>query len=119
MTLGKVYRVVRGNFNVSRDIPQSYLNFFVQDTWRVGNRLTVNPGLRYEQEKMSGTIIKDWSLKNNWGPRIGAAYDLTGDGKTSCTATTAFSTPESRSILQRALSQLTTASRVATTTTRT
>ena len=79
---GQIYRVTRANFNVSRDIPQTYVNFFVQDTWRVGDRLTINPGIRYEQEKMSGTIIKDWELKNNWAPRIGAAYDLSGDGKT-------------------------------------
>ena len=32
-----------------------------QDTWRVGDRLTINPGIRYEQEKLSGTIIKDFS----------------------------------------------------------
>ena len=82
VTYGKIYRVTRANFNVSRDTPQTYANFFVQDNWRVGNRLTINPGIRYEQEKMSGTIIKDWTLKNNWAPRIGAAYDLTGDGKT-------------------------------------
>ena len=31
---------------------------------------------------MTGTIIKDCQLKNNWAPRIGATYDLTGDGKT-------------------------------------
>ena len=31
---------------------------------------------------MSGTIIKDWSLKNNWAPRIGATFDVTGDGRT-------------------------------------
>jgi hypothetical protein len=45
-------------------------------------RVTINPGLRYEQETMSGTIIKDWTLKNNWAPRIGATFDVTGDGKT-------------------------------------
>jgi hypothetical protein len=82
VTLGQIYRVTRANFNVSRDIPQSYVNFFGQDTWRVGNRLTINPGIRYEQETMSGTIIKNFELKNNWAPRIGAAYDVTGDGKT-------------------------------------
>jgi hypothetical protein len=82
VTYGQIYRVTRANFNVSRDIPQTYINFFVQDTWRVGDKLTINPGIRYEQEKMSGTIIQDFQLKNNWGPRIGAAYDLTGDGKT-------------------------------------
>ena len=61
MSFGQIYRVTRANFNVSRDIPQTYVNFFAQDTWRVGDRLTINPGIRYEQEKMSGTIIKDFS----------------------------------------------------------
>ena len=46
------------------------------------NRLTINPGIRYEQEKMAGSIITDFQLKNNWAPRLGATYDLTGDGKT-------------------------------------
>ena len=78
---GKVYRVTRANFNSERTTLQTYWDFYVQDTWRIG-RLTINPGIRYEQEKMSGTIVKDWTLKNNWAPRIGATYDLTGDGKT-------------------------------------
>jgi outer membrane receptor protein involved in Fe transport len=82
VTLGQIYRVTRANFNVSRDIPQTYSNVFGQDTWAIGNRLTVNAGVRYEQEKMSGTIIQDFQLKNNWAARLGAAYDLTGDGKT-------------------------------------
>jgi hypothetical protein len=73
--------VERANFNVGRDTPQTYWNFFVQDQWQAG-RLTINPGIRYEQEKMSGTIIKDWTLKNNWAPRLGVTYDLAGDGRT-------------------------------------
>jgi Carboxypeptidase regulatory-like domain/TonB dependent receptor-like, beta-barrel/TonB-dependent Receptor Plug Domain len=79
---GKIYRVTRANFNSERTTPQTYLNFFAQDTWRVGGRLTVNPGIRYEQETMSGSIIKDFSLKNNWGPRIGVTFDPAGDGRT-------------------------------------
>jgi hypothetical protein len=78
---GKVYRVTRANFNVERSTPQTYYNFFVQDQLQLG-RVTINPGVRYEQEKMSGTIIKDWQLKNNWAPRIGVTYDASGDGKT-------------------------------------
>src|SRR5207302_10457899 len=31
VTFGQIYRVTRANFNVSRDIPQTYVNFFVQD----------------------------------------------------------------------------------------
>jgi hypothetical protein len=78
---GKVYRVTRANFNVERSTPQTYYNFFVQDQLQLG-RVTINPGVRYEQEKMSGTIIKDWELKNNWAPRIGITYDASGDGRT-------------------------------------
>jgi len=81
-TLGKIYRVVRANFNSQRSTSQTYHTFFVQDNWKVGNRLTVNPGLRYEQETLSGSIITGYSLKNNWAPRVGATYDLTGDAKT-------------------------------------
>jgi outer membrane receptor protein involved in Fe transport len=82
VTFGQIYRVTRANFNSGRATDQHYVNFFVQDSWRIGERLTINPGLRYEQETMSGTIVKDFSLKNNWAPRIGATFDLAGDGRT-------------------------------------
>ena len=81
-TFGQIYRVTRANFNSGHDTTQRYTNFFVQDSWRVGNRLTINPGLRYEQETLNGDIVKDFTLKNNWAPRIGATYDMTGDGRT-------------------------------------
>ena len=67
-------------------------NFFVQDNVQVNHRLTLNLGLRYEYEKLpspqipnaleprSGIFPKD---NNNFGPRIGFALDLTGDGKMS------------------------------------
>ena len=79
---GRIYRVTRANFNSGRATTQQYWNFFVQDSWKVNDRLTLNPGLRYEQQKLAGTIITDFSLKDNWAPRIGATYDLTGDGRT-------------------------------------
>jgi hypothetical protein len=79
---GRIYRVVRANFNSGRDTAQRYVNFFVQDSWKASNRLTINPGLRYEQETLDGAQVKGFALKNNWAPRIGAAYDATGDGKT-------------------------------------
>jgi hypothetical protein len=81
VTFGKIYRVTRANFNSARTTTQKYVTLFAQDSWRL-NRLTINPGLRYEQEKMAGSIITDFQLKNNWAPRLGATYDLTGDGKT-------------------------------------
>ncbi len=81
VNFGKIYEVTRGNFNAARSTQQKYVDVFVQDTWKVGNRLTINPGIRYEQEKLVGGIIKDFSLKNNWAPRLGATYDPFADGK--------------------------------------
>ena len=68
--------------------------FFGQDDWRVTPRLTLNLGLRYEYEKLPqpfSALINPAlpqtanrpSDKNNFGPRIGFAWDVKGDGKTS------------------------------------
>lgn len=68
------------------------LAFYIQDDWRWSPRLTVNLGLRYEVEllpeaQLPNPIFPQTSQlpndKNNFGPRGGFAYDLTGDGKTS------------------------------------
>ena len=67
-------------------------NFFVQDDYHASARLTVNLGVRYEYEKLPEPQIPNPlvpatanfpSDKNNFGPRVGFAYDITGDGKTS------------------------------------
>src|ERR1019366_685408 len=80
-TYGKIYRVVRARFVGGALTTQKYGSGFVQDIWKVGNRLTINPGLRYEQETMNGDVVTGFSLKNNWAPRLGVTYDMTGDGK--------------------------------------
>ncbi len=58
---------------------------FIQDSWQIARRLTLNLGARIESETApsfgSGTTVEfGWSDK--FAPRFGAAYDLTGDGKT-------------------------------------
>ena len=79
-TFGQIFRVIRANTSNVRDTTQHYLNLFVQDNWNIGNRLTINPGIRYERQSLTGTLA-DLTLDSNWAPRIGATFDPTGRGK--------------------------------------
>lgn len=63
---------------------------YVQDTWRVMPRLTINAGVRFEREFMPPyqRVVNGREVANpidfGWGdktaPRIGAAWDVTGTG---------------------------------------
>jgi outer membrane receptor for ferrienterochelin and colicin len=62
---------------------------FINDTWRVGNRLTANVGLRYDKNDgadQSGNVVaKDRALS----PRFGIIWDPTGKAEWSVTASVA------------------------------
>ncbi len=62
-----------------------YLAGFVQDKWRLGNKVTLNLGARYDVELIPFLEIDDDPLvgkhpvdKNNFAPRLGLTYDIGG-----------------------------------------
>jgi Carboxypeptidase regulatory-like domain/TonB dependent receptor len=93
---------VQGTGETNRNTLENSHAGYIQDSWRVSRRFTVNLGLRYDyfglvQEKHNlfnnvdpttglpapignaRLYQPDW---NNWAPRVSAAWDLTGHGKT-------------------------------------
>jgi hypothetical protein len=60
---------------------------YVQDTWRVMPRLTLNFGVRSESETLPSfrRDIKPFALKFGWAdkiaPRVGGSFDALGDGR--------------------------------------
>ena len=59
--------------------------FYVQDGWDIKNRLRLNLGIRFENEDFPD-YGENLNVRFGWAdkiaPRLGAAFDLTGDGKT-------------------------------------
>ena len=78
---GQIYHVLLASLTAARPTTQRYGALFVEDEWKIGNSLTVRPGLRYEQETLSGTFIQGFELKNNWAPRVGVIWDPSGSGR--------------------------------------
>ena len=53
---------------------------YVQDSWKVNDRLTLNPGLRFDHVARQTSRTARRSTRNtNLAPRFGFAFDLTGD----------------------------------------
>jgi hypothetical protein len=93
----------------STDIPMNVYGMYAQDDWRVTNRLTMNLGVRWDYVsgmpidqsrspnfqamqaagqtgRFAGTVLEDFgqptqSDRNNVQPRLGAVYDLRGNGR--------------------------------------
>jgi hypothetical protein len=86
---------VQGYGNSVFVYPAVDFSVFIQDEWRMG-RFVLKPGLRYD--RVSFGDLQEYDIadvggtriqfpfpqdNNNIAPRVAAAYDVTGDGKTS------------------------------------
>ncbi|MBK7709436.1 MAG: TonB-dependent receptor [Acidobacteria bacterium] len=64
----------RQNFGTSQDVKNRYYGFFFNDELKPISNMTLSLGVRFERE----TAVSD---KNNWGPRLGIAWDPFKKGK--------------------------------------
>jgi len=107
---GPIQSVTVSDGNASANIPMKQFATYIQDDWRVNDRFTLNAGLRYDlmtgyqfdesknpnfvaiqaagaAGKLAGIVgLENAGLtpqedRNNFQPRIGAVYDLRGNGK--------------------------------------
>lgn len=74
LTIDDVQRYTQGFGNVTYQVEDDLASLFVQDDWRPIDRLTVNLGLRYEHQKLTGG--------NDLGPRLGFAWTTGESGRT-------------------------------------
>lgn len=55
-------------------------SLFVNDTWRASDRLSLNIGLRYDQNDGEDAAHKKVANDSNLSPRLAATYDAKGNG---------------------------------------
>lgn len=54
---------------------------FINDSWRVNDRLSVNLGVRYDALDAVNSIGATVADSDNFAPRVGASWDIRGDGE--------------------------------------
>ena len=79
-----------GQYNIS--IKRNALGVWAQDDWKILPRLTLNLGVRYDNDlgayntsyvPTPGLLTPNTNPNANFAPRLGFSYDPGGDGKTS------------------------------------
>jgi hypothetical protein len=104
LLLGRFDSAGRAFGSTERDMSQGTIGAFANDDWKLSPRVTVSLGLRYDinlplkaLDDLASNFIPGRGLvrlgngidqlypvdKNNFGPRVGVAWDVNGDGRTS------------------------------------
>jgi hypothetical protein len=88
---GRIVRGTFGYYTVTRNVVTTgavHSNnwaFWAQDSWAMGKKLTVNAGVRTENEHVPSYRSEDPGISFGFGdkiaPRVGFAYDVKGDSK--------------------------------------
>ena len=77
-------------FSTRGDVSSANEGIYVQDSWQPMRRLTLNLGIRTEREDVPsyapGLPGMKFDFSSKIAPRLGGAFDLTGDGKTKISA---------------------------------
>jgi hypothetical protein len=92
MATGEVVRGAYGYYVVSQSryagkVKSNNYSIWLQDSWTVNNRLTINAGVRSETEyipsyrKAPDVVEIKFGFKEKIAPRLGFAYDIKGDGR--------------------------------------
>ena len=76
-----VLQQVRGRFDggVTKSTGK-YHAAFVNDAWQMGKHVTLNLGVRWEQQRITGNVVGK-VFNDMWSPRIGFTVDPKGDRK--------------------------------------
>jgi outer membrane receptor protein involved in Fe transport len=108
LLLGRFESAARSFGTTERHMHQTSFGAFINDEWKANARLTLTAGLRYEvfnpiteRDSLASNFFPNLGLvqvgtngldqlynadKNNFGPRAGLAWDVTGDGRTGVRA---------------------------------
>ena len=86
----EIYIQAYGNYGIN--IVRNGIGLWAQDDWKILPRLTLNLGIRYDNDigayntsyvPSPGLLTANTNPNMNFGPRLGFSYDPFGDGKTS------------------------------------
>lgn len=58
-----------------------YHAIYGNDDWSINRHVTINAGIRWEEEQLNG-VIQQYVFTDNWSPRLGINIDPFGDRKT-------------------------------------